>query len=234
MKILKGLGKLSTKIRVLLLILLLSSCNTIKKVGDSEYLLTKNTIYVDSLKVNSAKVKNLISQKPNTKLLLGYPLRLNLYNLAKDNPDSLYQNWLQKKPKRYFNNKASYTVVPNKRKKRAEIAYNVTLGKPYFIDSLTTNILSSDIDSLLNINKGTRYVKEKEQFDVNDFIKERQRLTKIFRNSGIYNFQESAISFDILRDTTNTGNDQKLDVQMDSGIQSTSIRKNKYLCRLSF
>ena len=100
MKILKGLGKLSTKIRVLLLILLLSSCNTIKKVGDSEYLLTKNTIYVDSLKVNSAKVKNLISQKPNTKLLLGYPLRLNLYNLAKDNPDSLYQNWLQKKPKR--------------------------------------------------------------------------------------------------------------------------------------
>ena len=274
MKILKGLGKLSTKIRVLLLILLLSSCNTIKKVGDSEYLLTKNTIYVDSLKVNSAKVKNLISQKPNTKLLLGYPLRLNLYNLAKDNPDSLYQNWLQKKPKRqnrlnaflskkqvdrlgesfavkgfnnllksvgeapaiidstktkkskerlqayygskgYFNNKASYTVVPNKRKKRAEIAYNVTLGKPYFIDSLTTNILSSDIDSLLNINKGTRYVKEKEQFDVNDFIKERQRLTKIFRNSGIYNFQESAISFDILRDTTNTGNDQKLDVQME-------------------
>lgn len=273
MKIIKVLGKLRAKIRVLLLILLLSSCNTIKKVSDSEFLLTKNTIYVDSAKVNSDRIKNLISQKPNTNVL-GYPLRLNLYNLAKDNPDSLYQDWLQKKPKRqkrlnsllskkqtnrlgesfavkgfsnflksvgeppatidttktrksierlqayygskgYFNNEASYTIVPKKRKKRAEIAYNVDLGKPYFVDSLTTNILSSDIDSLLQNKGGTFYVKEKEQFNVNNFNRERERLTKIFRNSGIYNFQESAISFDILRDTTSLGDDQKLDVQMN-------------------
>jgi outer membrane protein assembly factor BamA len=273
MKIIKVLGKFRAKIVVLLLLLLLSSCNTIKKVSDEEFLLTKNTIYADSVKVTKDEVKNLLSQKPNSNVL-SYPLRLNLYNLAKDNPDSLYQNWLEKKPKRqkrlnsflsekqvnrlgesffvkgysnffkrvgeppavidtsktrksterlqayygskgYFNNTASYSVIPIKRKKRAEIEYAVDLGKPYFVDSLTTNILSSDIDSLYQNNKEESFVKDKEQFDLSNFNKERQRLTTIFRNSGVYNFQESSISYDILRDTTKLSDDQKMDVQMN-------------------
>ncbi len=273
MKIIKVLGKFRAKIGVLLFLLVLSSCNTIKKVSDEEFLLTKNTIYADSVKVTKDEVKNLLSQKPNSNVL-GYPLRLNLYNLAKDNPDSLYQNWLEKKPKRkkrlnsflskkqvnrlgesffvkgysnffkrvgeppavidtsktrksterlqayygskgYFNNTASYNIVPAKRKKRAKIEYAVDLGKPYFIDSLTTNILSSDIDSLYQNNKEESFVKDKEQFNLSNFNKERQRLTTIFRNSGVYNFQESSIGYDILRDTTKLSDDQKMDVQMN-------------------
>src|SRR5690606_25893027 len=42
---------------------------------------------------------SLIFQKPNSSLL-GYPLRLNLYNLANKNPDSSYQAWLHKREKR--------------------------------------------------------------------------------------------------------------------------------------
>ena len=76
-----------TKIGLLLALAVLASCNALKKVGDGELLLTKNTIYADSTKVADEKVRNLLGQKPNT-TLLGYPLRLNLYNLAKDNPDS--------------------------------------------------------------------------------------------------------------------------------------------------
>ncbi|WP_394975101.1 BamA/TamA family outer membrane protein [uncultured Croceitalea sp.] len=273
MKIIKVLGKFRAKIGVLLFLLVLSSCNTIKKVSDEEFLLTKNTIHADSVKVTKDEVKNLLSQKPNSNVL-GYPLRLNLYNLAKDNPDSLYQNWLEKKPKRkkrlnsflskkqvnrlgesffvkgysnffkrvgeppavidtsktrksterlqayygskgYFNNTASYNIVPVKRKKRAKIEYAVDLGKPYFVDSLTTNILSSDIDSLYQNNKEESFVKDKEQFNLSNFNKERQRLTTIFRNSGVYNFQESSIGYDILRDTTKLSDDQKMDVQMN-------------------
>ncbi|MFS4455807.1 BamA/TamA family outer membrane protein [Maribacter sp. 2304DJ31-5] len=75
------------------------SCNSLKKVDDNAYLVVKNTIYVDSLKVNDEDVESLIHQKPNT-VILGYPLRLNLYNLAKEDPDSLYQVWLTKKENR--------------------------------------------------------------------------------------------------------------------------------------
>ncbi|GMN10504.1 BamA/TamA family outer membrane protein [Croceitalea sp. MTPC9] len=273
MKIIKVLCKFRAKIGVFLLLLILSSCNAIKKVGEEDFLLTNNTIYADSVKIKKEEVKNLLSQKPNSNLA-GYPLRLNLYNLAKENPDSLYQNWLQKKPKRkqrlnsflsekqvnrlgqsflvkgysnffkrigeppviidtsktkksieriqayygskgYFNNTADYTIIPIKRKKRAEIKYEVNLGKPYYIDSLARNILSSDIDSLYLNTTEDSFLKENQQFDLVNFNKERERLTSVFRNSGVYNFQESSISYDILRDTTKIANDQNMDVQMN-------------------
>ena len=74
----------------------LSACNSLKRVGEDELLLTKNTVYADSTKVTSEEIKNLIVQKPNSSVL-GYPLRLNLYNLAKENPDSMYRDWLYRK-----------------------------------------------------------------------------------------------------------------------------------------
>jgi len=82
-----------------LLAILTISCNALKKIENDEYLVVKNTILVDSLKINDEAVESLIYQKPNA-ALLGYPLRLNLYNLAKENPDSLYQDWLHRKPNR--------------------------------------------------------------------------------------------------------------------------------------
>ena len=87
------------KIGLLLLMLGMAACNTLKKVDDGEFLLTKNSIYADDEKINNSDIRSLISQKPNS-TLLGYPLRLNLYNLAKENPDSSFQNWLHKKEKR--------------------------------------------------------------------------------------------------------------------------------------
>src|SRR5690606_21741340 len=87
------------KIGLLLLMLCTMGCNTLKKVGEDELLLTKNSIFIDNKKVNESKIKGLISQKPNSSVL-GYPLRLNLYNLAKENPDSSFQDWLHRKEKR--------------------------------------------------------------------------------------------------------------------------------------
>jgi len=262
-----------TKIGLLLAFAVLASCNALKKVGDNELLLTKNTIYADSLKVVDEKVKNLLVQKPNT-TLLGYPLRLNLYNLAKDNPDSLYQDWLKRKPKRekrlnsflsekqqmrlgqsffvkgynnllkrvgespavvdtaktakslerlegyygskgYFNNTASYTVLPTKRKKRAEIAYKVDLGKPYLLDSISKNIASPSLDSIYNLKQDESFIKSGSQFDLAKFNGERQRLTSLYRNSGVYNFQESSINYVIERDTSEVANDQLMNIQLN-------------------
>ena len=67
-----------------------------KRVDENELLLTNNTIYADEDKVNDEDIQSLIIQRPNSSLL-GYRLRLNLYNLAKQNPDSSFQNWLYRK-----------------------------------------------------------------------------------------------------------------------------------------
>ena len=55
-----------------------------------EHLLTDNKVVVDGKKDNSETINNILIQKPNTKIpLLGVPVRLNVYNLARPNIDSI-------------------------------------------------------------------------------------------------------------------------------------------------
>ena len=90
-----------TKISLFILIgLFISACNTVKKVPDGKKLLTKNEITVNSKKEKAENIQNLIYQKPNTSLL-GYHLRLNLYNLAKLNHDSIYKAKFINHPEKY-------------------------------------------------------------------------------------------------------------------------------------
>ncbi|WP_293299066.1 BamA/TamA family outer membrane protein [Allomuricauda sp.] len=260
------------KIGLLFLLLCISGCNTLKKVGEDELLLTKNSIFVDDEKVNNSEIKGLISQKPNSSVL-GYPLKLNLYNLAKENPDSSFQDWLNRKEKRekrlnkllsekqvnrlresfmvsgaseflkrigeppviidtaetnksirrlkafynskgYFNNEGNYEIVDIKNKK-ASISYHITLNKPYIVDTVQKNITSPELDSIYLKTANKSLIKPGEQFDLDKFTLERERLTTLFRNSGVYNFQESSINYDVLRDTTVTADDQLMDVLLN-------------------
>ncbi len=84
----------------ILTVLVFAACNTVKRVPKGKKLLTKNTILINGVAENSDLVSNLIYQKPNSKLA-GYHLRLNLYNLAKLNHDSIYQAKYIKNPKKY-------------------------------------------------------------------------------------------------------------------------------------
>ncbi len=248
------------------------SCNALKRVENDELLIAKNTIIVDSTKIVDEAIESLIIQKPNSDLL-GYNLRLNLYNLAKVNPDSSYNDWLHRKPKRkeklvkrlsekqvnrlgesflvkglsdwlknigeppaildtlqtqrtlarlkefyrdrgYFNNSTSYRIDTLKRKQRIGVNYQVNLGAPYMLDTITYNITSTAIDSIYRAHKKDSYVKVGTQFDFANFDKERQRLTAIFRDNGVWNFQESAIKFDVLRDTARSSNDRQMDIEL--------------------
>lgn len=261
------------KIGLLSIVVFISSCNTLKRVGENELLLTKNNIYVDEQKLKDPDIESLIVQEPNSKLL-GYPLRLNLYNMAKVNPDSSYQAWLYRKEKReqrltnilskkqvnrlgesflvkgysewfkkvgeapevidtvkaqkssnrlssyygskgYFNNRSTYEIIPERKKKRAQMNFNIELGKPYIVDSISRNISSVVIDSVYKLHADESFITTKKQFDLSDFNLERSRLTNLFRNSGVYNFQESSITYNIVRDTTPANDDQRMQVELN-------------------
>ena len=75
------------------------SCSQVKRVPESKKLLTKNEVFVNDELVKEDRVNNLVLQQPNTRFL-NYPFGLLLYNAAKPNPDSSYQAWLNRKPKR--------------------------------------------------------------------------------------------------------------------------------------
>jgi len=95
------LKSLSAKITFLVLFgLLLTGCNSVKRVPKSKKLLVKNEFIVNDKKQNAEELENLMHQKPNSDLL-GYRLRLNLYNLANPNPDSSYRAKFLNKPEKY-------------------------------------------------------------------------------------------------------------------------------------
>lgn len=77
--------------------LLIVSCNTIKRVGEDEHLLTKNTVRVNDKLNQTETVNNLLYQKTNRKLLK-IPLRLYIYNTARPNIDSILQANINNKP----------------------------------------------------------------------------------------------------------------------------------------
>jgi hypothetical protein len=89
------------KITLIILIgIIYSGCNAVKRVPKDENLLTKNEIIVDGKKTTDEAVSELLYQKPNSSIL-GYKLRLNLFNLAKQNPDSAYKAKFLSNPKKY-------------------------------------------------------------------------------------------------------------------------------------
>ena len=91
----------STKIIAFILIaILICACNAVKRVPDGKNLLVKNNILVNGKSTNDENASNQMYQKPNG-TLLGYRLRLNLYNLANLNPDSTYAAKFKNNPGLY-------------------------------------------------------------------------------------------------------------------------------------
>ncbi|MFC7775287.1 translocation and assembly module lipoprotein TamL [Flavobacterium sp. GCM10027622] len=248
----------STKIVLILLTaVLISACNAVKKVPTNRSLLIKNKVEVDGKLIKDEAVTSQIVQQPNS-AILGFKLRMHMYNLAKNNTDSIFRakytknpekyyrkaKWLSKKQvnrlgksfwysgwhkfltktgeapviidtikatrstKRlrahyfdegYFDAVAKYKInyLDNK---RGTIDYTVTKGKPTFLDTISRKIQSKAIDSLYLTVKNQSKIKFGQQYKTENFDAERSRLTTLFRNKGIYNFQQQNILFEI--DTT--------------------------------
>src|SRR5690606_40420192 len=110
MGILVNLKKYGAKIILFLLGFTIVSCNSLKRVEYDEVLITKNTLYADDKKVNDEDIQSLIIEEPNSSLL-GYPLRRNLYNLAKKDPDASYRSWVERKDRKSTRLNSSHVTI---------------------------------------------------------------------------------------------------------------------------
>lgn len=92
--------------------------------------------------------------------------------------------------------------------KRAKVTYKVTKNKASFLDTLTTNIKTSALDSIYQANKNESFLKEGQQYEEDNFTKERNRINNLMRNSGVYFFGQDYVRFVIdtfkTRDAYNT------------------------------
>lgn len=107
----------------------------------------------------------------------------------------------------YFNATVTSEHIPVK-KKKTKVNYIVTTGAPYLLDSIKTNVESVVLDSIYTSSINKSLIKKGEIYRLSSFSNEQNRITKLFRNSGVYRFNKNAITFEA--DSSN----HKLDVEL--------------------
>lgn len=81
--------------------------------------------------------------------------------------------------------------------KRAQVTYKVTRNGASFLDTLSTTIKTSAVDSIYQASKDESFLKEGQQYEEDDFTKERARINTLMRNSGVYFFGQDYVRFEI-------------------------------------
>lgn len=256
------------------------SCNSVKYVGENEFLLVKNKVIVNDKKNSSDEINDYIVQRPN-QLVLGVALPLHFYNLGNKNFETDYDQWKLESPgwynftsgvfsekqargvrnfkykmhqwilkngeppvildtkkasqtvknltqhyynEGYFNVKADFEEHHLKNRK-ASIDYIVDKDRPNHLDSITTNIQSAVLDSIYEIHKSKSFIKEGNQFRLSLFVNEQNRLTNLFRNSGIYRFYKNAITFEVDTSATDYKSDVVLLIDDNTGSAPFKVQK---------
>jgi hypothetical protein len=95
----------------------------------------------------------------------------------------------------FWNNTVVAKIASLKNKKGA-ITYHVKKNTPLYLDTITTDILSSTLKAIYQRDTIHTFLRKGTQYNQQLFINEVNRIVKLFRNSGIYNFSDSYIYFD--------------------------------------
>lgn len=136
----------------------------------------------------------------------GEPPTMISENLTQRSVDRLDEYY---KSNGWFNATATYDI-DTLAAKRGKVNYTVTPGQPYVLDSLKTFIASPQVDSLYNKYKKLSLITTGNQYKRLELNGEARRLTNLFRNNGIYHFDQEFISF--IGDTVNT--DHKVNLEL--------------------
>ena len=98
----------------------------------------------------------------------------------------------------YLDNRVSFEIEDDKTKSFfADINYKVSTGPQYYVGDVNSIIESRIIDSIYKNNIDKSFLIKNQIFRTKNFEFERDRLNRLFKNSGIYNFQINSILFDV-------------------------------------
>ena len=100
------------------------------------------------------------------------------------------------------NKVVSEIIVDENNTNYADVNYKVTTGPQYYVGEIDTMIESTVLDSLYKINFDKSFIKKNDLFKTKNFELERERLNKLFKNSGVYNFQINSILYDVEIDSS--------------------------------
>ena len=132
------------------------------------------------------------------------------------------------KTKGYYHNSIQINYDTNG--KKLKVVYQVKEGEPHRISSIKYIVLDSEIQKLIEQNKAESALKQNEKLDETDLVKERDRLDKILKNNGYYDFEKQFIFCKI---DTNVGPFKaEVEIILDTA-SGRNLYKKYYLDRIN-
>lgn len=183
------MNKFLAKISIIILITtLFIACNTVKKVSSKQHLLTKNTVLIDgsSLLIEDEAMTQQIELQPNSNIL-GFKLRLHIFNLAKEKTDSTFKARVLNNPERYrklskwLSEKQVHRLGKSFWYSGRHEFLKKTGEKPAIIDSLRIKKSANNLKAYFN-NLG--FLRAKSSYEIEYLPKKRATVTyKITKGS---------------------------------------------------
>ena len=220
---------------IIVLLFTISSCSITRRVPDDQYLLDAAKVSVKSEKgknhVKEGEISKYIRQKPNKRILF-FRFHLRVWNMARPSKSTWVSNGLRKvgeepvildtfqtrqttnnltryiESKGYYNSIVTDTTLFGKR--RAKVKYEVTLGNPHRIRSISYVIEDTLIRNLVLNDTLKRLVNKGNRFDIDLLRAERERIEKNLKEQGFFFFSRDFITF--TADTSLT--DKMVDIEL--------------------
>ena len=214
------LKTLSMTLLVAMVSLLVAGCSATKHVPEGKYLLDHADIHIlDNKKVKSQDLVNYLRQTPNHRVLGFLRLQLATYNLSGKDSTKWYNKWFRRLGKPpviydsnltrasanqlelalinmgYMNASVEVDTTLNAGKRRMNVEYNITTGRPHYISSITYDIPDTAIRRIMMADTARLSIKPGELLDRRVLDDKRAAITNRLRNFGYYDFNKEYITF---------------------------------------
>jgi hypothetical protein len=225
-------------------LLIVTSCNTTKKVPVNDALYTGSSVKVESDSLSKKKktairtqLQALTRPRPNRKVLGLIPVKLGFYNMGGifkkwgeppvllsslnlGNNVKILQNTLENTG--YF--RASVTGDTIIKKKKATAIYTARPGPQYTLNTVTFQQDSSELQKAINQTKQRTLLKPGEPFDLTVIKNERVRIDARLKNRGFYYFDPEHL----IIDTDSTIGDNKVDLFVNTKPETPPEARRTY------
>ena len=207
--------------------------NLSKKINDSSFNLW---LYKNSNHKN--RIQKIISDKQINQIKK-YTIKINNWLKKNSEKPSYYNEFLInqsiKRIEKYYQNIGYFDVKVNLNedshsKNKVDLKYKIVTGERYFFDIISNEIESIDLKNLYNENLINQKVKKGDFFTLKKIDEERKRLINLFKNNGIYNFEQSSIKFFASIDSS--GKDKSIPLKVL--IENRNKRVNDSLKKINY
>lgn len=200
---------------LLLLLVVMSACNTLKFVPEDKMLLNHTSVRVqDTKSVHADKLTKYLQQRENTEILGFWKLQLHVYDMA-GKKDNWWNRTLKKMGEApevfdeelaassmlylsramhnmgYFD--ASVDTTMEVKKRKLKLTYNVTAREPYMLRSYAVTLPAGELKRVATQNESK--IQEGMLFDASVLDEERERITQVMRKNGYYYFEKDYLQF---------------------------------------